>query len=78
MSDAGLVEERRQFNARIRELEQQHTALLAALAMLVTEMQTIAHGYRRDPDEIARARGDVWAVAAIRLDAILAKHRKAR
>ena len=37
MTDPGLVEERRQFTARIRDLEQRHAALIAALDALVKE-----------------------------------------
>ncbi len=35
MTDPGLVEERRQFNTRIRDLEQRHAALLDVLDTLV-------------------------------------------
>ena len=35
MTDPGLVEERRQFTARIRDLEQRHAALIDALAVLI-------------------------------------------
>ena len=39
MTDPGLVEERRQFTARIRDLERRHAALVAALEALIIDMR---------------------------------------
>ncbi len=60
MSDAGLMEERRQFTARIRDLEQRYVTLIAALA---------------DFEEILR-RSEELTPLADRLEAILRLYRE--
>jgi len=44
--------------------------------MLTQRMRTIAEDYQRDPDEVARTRGDVWHAAMVSLKALLAAHQE--
>ena len=52
---------------QIARCEKQRTRLEG----LEREMREIAEKYLADPDEVARARGDVWTLATRKLTAIL-------
>ncbi len=73
MTDPGLVEERRQFNARIWVLEQQHATLIDGLEALVKKTLAL----RRQYQQVGQF--DAGAIAqnfANDLAALLRAHRK--